>query len=140
MMKNIAAVESPLSCGFSSGEDKKIKKSPNTRKSSSKKKKQQEQGFNECMYPLNLNAIKKKTQGVTIATEENEMLIYNSTSQITVHERLFHGTKPDPLKLTQMLQEKSKQHSPLTYSERKYLQAQNEMQCSFKPQISERSH
>jgi hypothetical protein len=41
------------------------------------------------MYPINFNAMKKKTQGVTIASEENEMLIYNSTSQMTVHERLF---------------------------------------------------
>jgi hypothetical protein len=90
------------------------------------------------MYPINFNAVRKKTQGVTIATEENEMMIYNSTSQMTVHERLFQGTKKDPLKLTQILLEKSKQ-SPLTYSEKKYVQAQKDLQYSFRPQISERS-
>jgi hypothetical protein len=74
------------------------------------------------MYPLNFNAVKKKTQGVTIATEENELLIY--ASNLPVHERLFFqgSAKKDPLKITQRLQEKLKQ-SPLTYSERKYLQA-----------------
>jgi hypothetical protein len=38
-----------------------------------------------------------------------------------------------------MLMEKSKQ-SPLTFSEKKYIQAQKDLQYSFRPQISERSH
>ena len=52
------------------------------------------------MYPLNFNAVKKKSHGVTIATDENEFLVYNANDQVTVHERLFRETKKDPLKLT----------------------------------------
>ncbi len=73
------------------------------------------------MYPLNFNAIKKKSSplGVTIATEENE---YYS---LPVHERLFFqgSARKDPMKLTQRLLDKERSQSPLTYSERKYMQA-----------------
>jgi hypothetical protein len=61
-------------------------------------------------------------------------VLVNDSRTNTVHDRLYEKSKSPPLKHLKDLP------SPLLrYSEKKILQARKEMECSFKPQISQRS-
>ena len=126
---------------FSSSEDKhsrrRVKKS---KKTSSKKKKSpliksdlDYKKFNDRMYPTDFQKI--------IPTHFNQelipaTLINSSRLQNQVHERLYAKSKSPMSSNRASSPVKS---SPMRYSEKRILQAHKEMECSFKPQISQRS-